>query len=63
MTTRVCFATTVVLFLSVFFGVGLSQQRFPDDVMQRFIALSTGAETEGLRDPFVGITATGDPVS
>ena len=63
MTTRVCFVTTVVLFLSVFFGVGLSQQRFPDDVMQRFLALSTGAETEGLRDPFVGITATGNPVS
>ena len=62
MVTRIRLVTTVGLFVGMFIGIVLSQQRFPDDVMERFLTLSTRAETEGLRDAFVGVTATGDPV-
>ena len=62
MVTRIRLVTTVGLFVGMFIGIVLSQQRFPDDVMERFLTLSRRAETEGLRDAFVGVTATGDPV-
>ncbi len=63
MTMRLGVVTAVGLFVSVSVGSGLSQQRLPDDLMERFLSLSTRAETEGLADPFVGVTTSDGPVS
>ncbi len=63
MTMRIGVVTAVGLFVGVSVGSGLSQQRLPDDLMERFLSLSTRAETEGLADPFVGVTTSDGPVS
>ena len=63
MTMRIGLVTAVGLFVGVSVGPVLSQQRLPDDLMERFRSLSTRAETEGLADAFVGVTTSDGPVS
>lgn len=63
MTTHIGVVTAVGLFVGVSVGSVLSQQRLPDDLMERFRSLSTRAETEGLADSFVGVTTSEGPVS
>ncbi len=63
MTMRIGLVTAVGLFVGVSVGSVLSQQRLPDDLLERFRSLSTRAETEGLADSFVGVTTSDGPVS